>query len=507
MRSSIITWTVVAAALGCLPGEGRAQPAPAPGPSALPYPAAVADRLKGARDALANGDFAAADQAYEGALREATASGATAQAQVRLMHAQGIERWVAADASQARRLSTAETYYRQVIADGTPAQQRIARNNLGTLLLKRQAAADALPVLQGIDLAADPDKRFAFEYNLGRALEQTGRAADAFTHYLASIGAEPTFAPAREAAVGVLQTQPAPASMAVRLCELLMTKGQPASAAGVARTLLPKASSADGTVLLGELMRAWVAMSIDMNAFKSTEEPFLRSLPASRVREQADDVARAMLDDGLKVIPDPYMSRQRFPSWSHEQHPEAFAAFLKYAGDLYSRKSPQQALARYVSAWFFDHSNGESAVYAAMTVRDHPEVDEQHRVLDLLIEKIFADKMAYIRGEDWPNSLRMHLVLGNIFEQLGKWGPETDSHTAAFQFKAAIADEQRIRATDKTFSPSPGLYTKLAQAYVHLDKPALAREQYNRAILVFEQAGRKEEAAAIREQARATGLP
>src|SRR6187397_687598 len=170
MRSSIITWTVVAGALACLPGEGRAQPAPARTPSARPYPAAVEDRLKGARDALANGDFAAADQAYEGALREAAASGATAQAQVRLMHAQGIERWVAADASQAARLSTAETYYRQVIADGSPAQQRIARNNLGTLLLKKQAAADALPVLQGIDLAADPDKRFAYEYNLGRAL-------------------------------------------------------------------------------------------------------------------------------------------------------------------------------------------------------------------------------------------------------------------------------------------------------------------------------------------------
>ena len=114
-----------------------------------------------------------------------------------------------------------------------------------------------------------------------------------------------------------------------------------------------------------------------------------------------------------------------------------------------------------MAAWLFDSGNGESAVYAAMTVRDHPEVDEQHRVLDLLIENIFADKMAYIRGEDWPNSLRMHMVLGNIFEQLGKWGPETDSHTAAFQFKAAIADEQRIRAKDKTFSPSPGLYTKL----------------------------------------------
>ena len=391
------------------------------------------------------------------------------------MHAQGIERWVAADASQAARLGTAETYYRQVIADGTPAQQRIARNNLGTLLLKRQAAADALPVLQGIDLAADPDKRFAYEYNLGRALEQTGHPSDAFAHYLASIGAQPTFAPAREAAIGLLQSQSMTGRKAGELCDLLMTKGQPASAAAVARALLPKASSADGTLLLNSLMRAWVATSIDMNTFKHVEVPFLESLTAPRVREQARDVNRAMFDAGLPVVPNRYEGRQVFPGWAHEQETRGFAVFLKYTGDLYSSSSPRQALARYVAAWLFDSSNGESAVYAAMTVRDHPEVDEQHRVLDLLIENIFADKMAYIRGEDWPNSLRMHLVLGNIFEQLGKWGPETDSHTAAFQFKAAIDDERRIRAKDKTFSPSPGLYAKLG-AGLHAPGQAGARE-------------------------------
>ena len=500
-RNGIFGVAALAAALACFAAEAQAQP------KSLPYPAPVAERLKAARDAQAAGDFTSAEQAYEGAREASASAGAEGRAQVSLMHAQGIERWVAADASQAARLSAAETLYRQVIANGTPVQQRLARNNLGTLLLRRKQPAEALQVLQGIDLAAEPDKRFAYEYNLGRAFEQTAHPDDAFKHYLASIGAQPTFAPAREAAIGLLKAQTPVGAKAKALCDALVANGQPAPAADVARALLPKATGADGPVLLDLLLRAYVSMSIDLASFQNREIPFLSSLAVDRIRQQSRDVVRAMADDKLPVVPDPHVGRQLFQGWAYQEETRAFAAFVKYAGDLYSPTSAEQALARYVAAWHFDHSNGESAVYAAMTVRDHPEVDRDHRVLDLLIQNIFEDKMAYIRGEDWPNSLRMHLVLGNIFEQLGKWGPETDSHTAAFQFRAAIQDEERIRTKDKNFSQSPGLYSKLGQAYMRLDKPALAKEQFTRAATAFEQTGRLQEAAAVREQMRMVSPP
>lgn len=503
--NSFVTCTLVAAALTCA-SSGHAQP---PYVTPKPYPAAVDTQLKVARDAQVMGDFVAANQAYDQALREAALAGgpAHAQAQVRLMQAQGIERWAASDASQATRLATAEALYKQVIAEGTAEQQRLARNNLGTLLLRRHAPAEALPVFQGIDLAADPEKRFAYEYNLGRALEQNSKPTDAFTHYLASIDAQPTFVPPREAAIGLLQTSSLSNRAVGDLCNLLLEKGQPTAAADVARTLLPKASSVNATQLLNLLARAWVTMSIDFNTFKRVEEPFLQSLSASGVKDQAQDVIRAMLDAGLPVVPDPLMGRRTFPGWFYEPDAKGFALFVKYAGDLYNPTSPRQALARYIAAWLYDHGNGESAVYAAMTIRDHPEVDPDHRVLNLLIKNIFDAKMSFIHGEDWPNSLRMHLELGNIFEQLGKWGPISDSHTAAYQYKAAVDDEARIRQKDKTFSPSPGLYAKLAQAYVHVNEPALAKAQYDRAIQVFEQSGRPQEAAAIRAQLQKISPP
>ena len=283
--------------LACFAVDTQAQP------KSLPYPAPVAERLKAARDAQAAGDFTAAEHAYGAAREAASSAGPEGQAQVSLMYAQGIERWVAADRSQARRLSTAETLYRQVIADGTPAQQGLARNNLGTLLLRRQQQGEALTVLQGIDLAADPDKRFAYEYNLGRAFEQTDHPEDAFKHYLASINAQPTFAPAREAAIGLLKTQAPVGAKAKALWDALVANGQPAPAADVARALLPKATGSDGPVLLDLLLRVYVSMSIDLVSFQKREIPFLSSLAGDRILQQSRDVVRAMADEKLPVGP------------------------------------------------------------------------------------------------------------------------------------------------------------------------------------------------------------
>ena len=69
------------------------------------------------------------------------------------------------------------------------------------------------------------------------------------------------------------------------------------------------------------------------------------------------------------------------------------------------------------------------------------------------------------RRVDWPNILRMHTLLGTIFEQEKKWGSETELRSAIFQWRHAIDAESQIRKTNPNYPRSPMLYVKLANAY------------------------------------------
>lgn len=471
-------------------------------------PASTAAKVQIAREAQSAGRFGDATKAYDAALADLGGDDAAARAQISLAYAQTLERWTDTTktgiAPPPDRLARAEALYRASIATGTPAQQGLARNNLGTLQLRQGKYDAAVETLQAIDPDAAPSERFAYDYNLGRALELSGRRPEAFDHYLQSMRQEASFGPARTAAVALLLDSKTPMGKdAGRLGDLLLAQGRPEATSDLAHTLLSKGPAGDVPLLLGLLMRSYIAQSIDLGRFEKIEVPFLDGLEKEgRANGLARDIDVAMLDPGLKPVVRAYQRGAVFKAWGSERDPADFAALLKYAGDLYARTGNfGQALARYATAWTFDHANGEPAVYCALTIRDHPEVDRNHLVLNALIEGIFAEKGDFIRAEDWPNSLRMHLVLGSIFEQLGQWGPESNSHTVAFQYQAALADERRILATDKTFSRSPGLYAKLAECYLKLDRPADARAQFVQAAKAFAASGRKDAAAEMEARA------
>jgi tetratricopeptide (TPR) repeat protein len=250
-------------------------------------------------------------------------------------------------------------------------------------------------------------------------------------------------------------------------------------------------------------MRAYVAQSIDTTTFEKSEAPFLQTLERSGTgRGLAKEISLAMLGRDLKPVLRADERGAQFRAWDAQRSTEAFSALLKYAGDLYARQGNHpQALARYLAAWAFDEGNGEAAVYAAMVIRAHKDLDADGRVLTALIDGIFDAKGGYIRRKDWPNSLRTHLILGSIFEELGQWGPVENPRSAAFQWKAALDDERRILETDRSFGRSPGLYAKLGETYAHLGLARAARAQFLQAASAFAENGRADEAAKMRSRA------
>lgn len=478
----------------------------APFPERVTPKAELSDQVLVAKQAQTGGRYREAAQAYEQELGKPDAPPA-ARTAVQLAYAQTLEQWSKQEPDAGGdRLGKAEALYRASIESGDRQQRQLARNNLGALQIQQGKYGEALATMTAVEAEADPASRFAYTYNLGRAYELNGKPMQALDHYLKALDAQPAFAPPREAALQLIQSQAAPrAEGARRLTSALLSRGQSRTAGDVLRALLKEPSADDVAPLLGLLMQTYVSQAIDLASFQEREVPFLESIPRSGAsRQLSGEMTRAMLDQKLPVIVRADQWRRVFPMWSMERNTKDLSAFMKYAGDLHNRSGRyQQALARYLGAWAFDDANGDAAVYAAMIIQAHPEIDRDRVVLNALVNGIFDAKSDYILANDWPNSLRTHIVLAGIFEQLGQWGPIGNPRTAAYQWKAALDDEQRILRTDKSFGRSPGLYTRLAECYQRLGSRREARDLLLKAATVFEQTGRTNEASEMRQRASA----
>ena len=478
----------------------------------------IQERIDSALTASAQGGYQDAVKQYEATLAEVSLDAPT-RAQVSLAYAQLLESELPTDSGttgtsgtsgDSTRLAKAAELYQTALQTGNPAQRQLARNNLGTLQLRRGDYADALVTLRQLDLSSESDRRFVYEYNLGRALALTGNHAAALQLYMSVLKSQPAFAPAREAATQLLASERLfQADVAAALGRQLIAAGQAAAAIETLHTLLEAHRGGPTEPLLPVLVRAYVGALITPAEFAKSEIPFLErisstSLPSAYARE----ITLAVVGE-LPVITRALEAERWFPLW-FDRHPADLSALLKHVADVYLRSGRHAlALARYGAAWALDPGNGEAAVYAAMLLQDRPELDREQRALKLLLDDVFSTKAGYRAKQDWPNSLRMHLVLGAIFERLEQWGPETSPRTAAFQYRLALDAEQKILKENPSFGRSPGLYVKLGNAYLHLTPPKrdLARSQFLNAAGVFAETGRAEEAEDARKRADAAVAP
>ena len=490
---------------------GQDEPQRPPGRSTLPAEATNQTKVSARQDiqqaqaARVSGRFQEALTVYEAALQKT--ADRDAHAEVSIAMAQTLESWVQEAGSTTpeneQRLSRAAALYQGALESGPQPRRQLARNNLGTVLLQQRRFAEAVTVLERLDFSLEPERQFLYDYNLGRALELAGRQKEAFTRYLASVHLNPAFAPTREAAGQMLLAErPINVANVEALATALISRGQPSGAAGLVRSALRAGDAGAAERLLRVLMRAWVGMAIELEPFARDEVPFLRSLPESAGR-WTREIERAVLDPELPLVTRALEGEELFPVWTNDYAPE-LAALLKHSGDVYRRTERYLAAAsRYGAAWAIDRGNSEAALFAAMLLQEHKELDPRGRLLNLLIEDVFQAKSAFRSRRDWPNSLRLHLVLGSIFETMGRWGPENDARTALFQWRAALDAETQIRREDKSFTPSPGLYLKLGECYLRLGRRQQARQHFSEAAKAFEQTGRLEEASVARQSALA----
>ncbi|HKA37373.1 MAG TPA: hypothetical protein VKH43_11185, partial [Thermoanaerobaculia bacterium] len=118
--------------------------------------------------------------------------------------------------------------YAQVIQIGTPQQRVQAQNNTAVLALREGKPQEAVAVLKDVDVnALEPEQRYLYNYNYGRALELAGNTSEAYGRYARVLEAEPGYDPAIQGAFRVLTASRPPRFLeAAKLAQALLARGE-----------------------------------------------------------------------------------------------------------------------------------------------------------------------------------------------------------------------------------------------------------------------------------------
>jgi len=450
---------------------------------------------------VARGNYKAAADMYDAASKEAFIKGQNSEgADAAIRYGQVIESWSLTEPDQSWRLEAAKEAYGKAISTGTSQQQAIARNNLGVLLLRSGNTRDAVSAFKQINAASlQGPQQYLYHYNFARALEQDNDPVSSFTEYAVALKLRPDFESAAAGAFRVLSKLQSGIQLTdvTKVVNSMIASGQSSSAADRIYAVLD--TGGVGTLrreLVGLLLRCIADATPDVTSFQKSERQRLSALRDRfpDLSDQLDDVRNAYeaeLWSRINTTSINPFSR----SWSDTATlKNAMSLCLKRVAQSYARNAnPKEALARYYLSWDLDHEDFEAAVYAADASRaDGIPVEVGHRLLDRLIpeldryiSKLFEGKsQAYqaIRGQE---ILRLHMVLAGILENEEKWGPSSNPHSVIFQLEHAAEAEKRLRAQNPKFPPTPGLHSRLAEAYKHV--PGAAMQSWHQFVIAAEE--------------------
>jgi tetratricopeptide (TPR) repeat protein len=447
------------------------------------WPVQVNDALSEARQARQRGEGVEAIQALDRAGKIARdLRDREAEAGVALEKAQTLQRFGRSKVDPEWKNETVQSYSRALVV-GSPVQKTAARNNLGAFWLQEKNYDKAISTLSEVDPGTiPPAQQAAYRYNLGRAHELNQQTGPAWKQYWQAWKVNPDFHKPVEGCFRLaLSMNPPKLKELAELATNLVHRGQSELALPYLReglTNFPENSSAP--LVLQALVAAYAATALTPPAFAATDRPMLVNLSqrSPSLNSHLTELVQAF-DGPLPASFLEYDVRRAFPTWTASGAKNVMSDLLKSVGDFYARSNDDtnaavgqalQALARYSCAWILNPAHTEAALYAAALLSDNKALDPNGSRLAQFTEILFELKggsyrVRYKTEEDWLNIMRAHLVLGTIYERSQTWGNEGDVRSAIFQLSRARAAEHQILKLNPSFSPSPRLYARLANAY------------------------------------------
>ena len=477
--------------LSCL--DARAQPPLAQEktrlePAAYPPPW-KAKEIEQARRLVTMGDVRQADTSFKEALK--LAGSAVEKATLTLEYADALSRNARLRGNSGRLAEKAALLYKKVIPVLSGEPKVKAANNLGSLLLRRNRPKEALDALlaaqpETVHLKGPPKARYL--YNLGRALEENGKAGEGLRYYQDASMEDPSFDPAARAALrllGAVRIQDRMVPRTARWVSVLVENGEtgvPEKALCILLREAPGLSPRSANLLLGTLVRYLALASIHPDAFQAQWLPRLERLAKTRPGTRAAvSYLRFLYLENTQ--PDFNFHRARYRARALSgviPGPDPFriiSTLCTVIGGYYlDRKDVNRALSAYASAWTADTTNTTAAYASARLLLDFPkQIPRSGDILDEFIVFLFMQKGRAYLGEDWPNILRFHLVLASIYTGKGQWGSPGDPHGAVFQLEHAIKAHARVKRSGRPGDAGPIAKVKQRLAWVYEQKGELRR--------------------------------
>ncbi len=287
-------------------------------------------------------------------------------------------------------IQSPEQAYRDALAFGNSSQKAVATNGLALLEFaqhQRKAAVEALeelernfekdPAKSGID----PQDMAVYQYNLGRIYEASAPAdwLSALEHFKKALRNKPNFPDAGShafAAISEIRSPKPPAPIqAAELATLLIEGGQPEVAAKYTIAFLPSVvERPSAQVLVGVLLRSYLARPLDPKHFQEGDWPVLQKVAAGAAGTLA---ARSITQLGsayigpMKIYRNEQEAAEAFSAWINGPSSViALATLLRRRGsDEEHNGNPANALGYYSTAWYLDPANTESAVLSAALLK------------------------------------------------------------------------------------------------------------------------------------------
>ena len=380
--------------------------------------------------------------------------------------------------------------YTTALTDARGALSFKVHNDYGVLLIDRGNAAAAVRIFaEGeTDLSAMSKKTASrYLYNFALAHLKNGETDAALATYRRSLQMDPTLDASAKAAfslIGGLQPERA-AREAAALVDLFLDQGERTTAASYLHASLAKhewhEQSEAMMALIGSALRYLSQTATLPDAFerewKPTFDHLRAELPAD-AQKKLDQLVRVYVGDALPLSFEKSAVLPLFSSWSDAGERTTLSRVLKSVGDEYARQGKSKpACARYIAAWRLDPDNVDAITYMADLLLHSPGHDSD-ALFEQLVGSLFDQKGEAYESKDLASAIRLHNVLGSIFEARERWGPENDPYSALFHYRRAVDLSETLQQRNPSTAVSPGLNAKLATAYQRVGNQSAAWNQF-----------------------------
>lgn len=381
-----------------------------------------------------------------------------------------------------------ELAYQRAIVEAKGVASFKAHNDYAVFLLDRGRPAEAVAIFKNGErsfdaVSGDTVARYLTNYGLAHA--RAGQPDDALKMYRTALEKDPAFtvpAVAIDSVISGLEPARAATEEVALIDQLIRGKRT-----GLARTYIDKmianeawhGETAAMERLAGLIVDWFIATEATPEEIAAEWLPKLQHLAADFDDAAEEKVEQLVLVYQGNDLPASFTGdvERHFSRWRTPEERRKLAKLLLQAGHASAEKNePKRAAERYIASWKLDDENVDALTYLT-DVLSTWEDDDSGKLLEQLISILFEQKGAAIGSGDAAGQLRLHMMLGSIFESQGKWGPRWDPRSAAFQYAGALGAYERLQA--KGDAPLyPGIHAKLALALDKIGDKGGAWAQY-----------------------------